>query len=81
VQGWLLLLWDWLWLEGLLWLVLGLILYVRQAWLLGWQLSSGLVLWRAPQAPVSRLPDSFLKCIHVVRLGVPRALRWLGVKS
>jgi hypothetical protein len=35
VQGWLLLLWDWLW-KAWLWLVLGLILYVRQAWLLGW---------------------------------------------
>jgi hypothetical protein len=35
VQGWLLLLWDWLW-RGWLWLVLGQILYVLQVWLLGW---------------------------------------------
>jgi hypothetical protein len=86
VRGWLQLLWDWPWRvsdrRGWPELRLDWILYMFQAWLLvGWYLLWGLVLWRVPRAPASRLPvpESSLECIHIVRLGIPRALRRLLV--
>jgi hypothetical protein len=77
VQGWLPLLWDWP-RRGRPELALNRILYALKAWLPGWYLSSGLVLWGGPRAPASRLPESSLKGIHVVRLGIQRALRQPG---